>query len=62
MKVTRLAIPEVLLIEPDLFDNSRGFFAETYSLRRYREHGMDCEFVPDNLSCSHPGVLRGLHY
>ncbi|MCU0661453.1 MAG: dTDP-4-dehydrorhamnose 3,5-epimerase [Myxococcota bacterium] len=62
MRVTPLAISEVLLVEPDVFEDSRGLFAETYSTRRYRELGIDCEFVQDNLSFSRAGTLRGLHY
>jgi dTDP-4-dehydrorhamnose 3,5-epimerase len=62
MNVTPTAIPEVLLIEPKIFGDSRGLFVETYNAARYRAAGIDCTFVQDNLSRSMKGVLRGLHY
>ena len=62
MKVTKLAIPDVLLIEPKVFEDSRGFFMETYNAERYAEHGMTHSFVQDNHSKSSKGTLRGLHY
>jgi dTDP-4-dehydrorhamnose 3,5-epimerase len=52
----------VVLIEPDVYRDDRGFFLETYSRRRYLELGIDGEFVQDNQSHSKKGVLRGLHY
>jgi dTDP-4-dehydrorhamnose 3,5-epimerase len=52
----------VLVIEPDVYRDDRGFFLETYSRRRYLELGIDGEFVQDNHSHSKKGVLRGLHY
>ncbi|MBX6374634.1 MAG: dTDP-4-dehydrorhamnose 3,5-epimerase [Acetobacteraceae bacterium] len=63
MKVERLAIPEVLLIEPRRFADERGFFSEVYSRRTLAECGLDVEFVQDNHSLSRQvGVVRGLHF
>lgn len=58
----RLDIPEVILIEPKVFKDQRGFFIETYKLSEFKENGIDYEFVQDNHSKSIKGVLRGLHY
>lgn len=55
-------LPGVLLIEPDVFKDERGFFLETYHQPRYAEGGIDRVFVQDNRSHSHRGILRGLHY
>jgi dTDP-4-dehydrorhamnose 3,5-epimerase len=62
MKVTPTALPEVLLIEPRVFPDERGFFFESYNRRALREAGLDAEFVQDNHSRSTRNVLRGLHY
>jgi dTDP-4-dehydrorhamnose 3,5-epimerase len=62
MKVSRTDLPGVLLIEPKVFGDDRGFFVETYRRSRYTEAGAADEFVQDNLSSSARGVLRGLHY
>jgi len=61
MNVIATALPEVLIIEPALFGDQRGFFVETYQFPRYAEHGVNRPFVQDNLSRSSHGVLRGLH-
>jgi dTDP-4-dehydrorhamnose 3,5-epimerase len=61
MKVVATALPEVLIIEPKLFGDERGFFLESYQLDRYVENGIARPFVQDNLSRSRYGVLRGLH-
>lgn len=61
MKVTPLKIPDVLLIEPDLYGDDRGFFLESWSESKYAEFGMTERFVQDNLSMSRRGTLRGLH-
>ena len=61
MKVVATALPEVVIIEPKLFGDERGFFLETYQLDRYVENGIARPFVQDNLSRSRHGVLRGLH-
>ncbi len=63
MKIIETDIPEVLLIEPDVFGDHRGFFLETWNKRRYLAAGFpDVEFVQDNHSRSAQGVLRGLHF
>ncbi|MBA3846597.1 MAG: dTDP-4-dehydrorhamnose 3,5-epimerase [Planctomycetes bacterium] len=62
MKVTPLAIPDVLLIEPKVFGDHRGFFMETWNQRAFAEAGIDRTWVQDNCSRSARGVLRGLHY
>ncbi len=62
MKFTRLEIPDVILIEPDVLEDSRGFFFEAYHEREFREQGIDVRFVQDNHSRSSRGVLRGLHW
>jgi dTDP-4-dehydrorhamnose 3,5-epimerase len=61
MKVTATELPEVLIVEPKLFGDQRGFFLETYQLGRYAEYGMGRPFIQDNLSRSAYGVIRGLH-
>jgi len=62
MKVQTTAIPDVLIIEPDVFGDERGFFMESFNAREMRQIGIDAEFVQDNHSRSQRGVLRGLHY
>lgn len=62
MRATPLDHPEVLLIEPDVFPDPRGFFMETFHSVKYAEHGLPAVFLQDNHSCSSRGVLRGLHY
>lgn len=63
MKVTPLAIPEVLRIEPKVFGDARGFFFESFNRRSFLEAtGLDVDFVQDNHSRSVRHVLRGLHY
>ncbi|MCE5251335.1 dTDP-4-dehydrorhamnose 3,5-epimerase [bacterium] len=54
--------PEVVIIEPDVYKDSRGYFLETYRLDRYSDSGVPVQFVQDNLSVSRRGTLRGLHY
>ena len=61
MKVTRTKLPGVLLIEPDVFGDDRGWFCETWSQLRYAEIGVPEPFVQDNVSMSAKGILRGLH-
>ena len=62
MRVTPLAIPEVLLIEPTVHADSRGFFLETWHAEKLRAAGLDAAFVQDNHSRSVRHTLRGLHY
>jgi dTDP-4-dehydrorhamnose 3,5-epimerase len=61
MNITETAMPGVLIVEPKLFGDVRGFFQELYHQGRYAEHGIAVRFVQDNLSRSARGVLRGLH-
>ena len=61
MRFTPTALPEVLLIEPDVFQDARGFFLETWHQRKYAEGGIHGPFVQDNHSHSGRGTLRGLH-
>ena len=61
MKVTRTALPGVLVIEPEVYSDARGFFLESYHARRYHQQGLPLEFVQDNHSLSRHGTLRGLH-
>jgi dTDP-4-dehydrorhamnose 3,5-epimerase len=63
VKVIRTDLPDVLILEPQVFGDERGFFLESYNKRRFRETtGLDVEFVQDNQSRSKSNVLRGLHY
>jgi dTDP-4-dehydrorhamnose 3,5-epimerase len=63
MKVTPTPLPQVLIIEPKIFGDQRGFFLESFNERVFNEAtGMDIHFVQDNHSRSTKGVLRGLHY
>jgi dTDP-4-dehydrorhamnose 3,5-epimerase len=63
MKVTPTRIPDVLLIEPKVFGDDRGFFFESYNQKAFREAtGLNVNFVQDNHSKSAKNVLRGLHY
>ena len=62
MKILRTDIEDVLVIEPIVFSDDRGFFLETYHKAKYQELGIPVEFVQDNLSFSGRGTLRGLHY
>ena len=62
MKVIETALPGVLIIEPKVFGDHRGFFLETFQVERYRDAGIGLSFVQDNHSRSQRGVLRGLHF
>ncbi|MEM9772788.1 MAG: dTDP-4-dehydrorhamnose 3,5-epimerase, partial [Cyanobacteria bacterium P01_D01_bin.73] len=63
MQITATAIPEVLLIEPKVFGDDRGFFFESFNQQKFAEQtGVTDNFVQDNHSRSSKGVLRGLHY
>jgi len=61
MKFSPTSLPEVVLVEPDVFRDDRGFLLETYHAEKYRAGGIDCVFVQDNHSRSVRGTLRGLH-
>ena len=60
--VTATEIPDVLVIEPKVFGDERGYFMETYNKVDFAEMGITCDFVQDNQSSSKKGVLRGLHF
>jgi dTDP-4-dehydrorhamnose 3,5-epimerase len=62
MEISKLSIPEVLLIKPVLYKDNRGYFMELFHGKKLLEHGGPGAFVQDNLSHSNHGVLRGLHY
>ncbi|HEX7710256.1 MAG TPA: dTDP-4-dehydrorhamnose 3,5-epimerase [Sphingomonadaceae bacterium] len=62
MELIPTDIPEVLLIEPRVFGDERGFFLESWNRARFAEAGLDLDFVQDNHSRSARGVLRGIHY
>lgn len=62
MNVIETSLPGVLIIEPKVFGDARGFFMETWNGTRYEEAGIPNHFVQDNLSYSALGVLRGLHF
>jgi dTDP-4-dehydrorhamnose 3,5-epimerase len=63
MNITPTEIPEVLMIEPRVFQDERGFFFESFSQKAFAEKtGIETAFVQDNHSCSRQHVLRGLHY
>ena len=61
MKFARQSIPGVCLIEPDVHRDARGFFLENYHAQKYKEEGIEEDFVQDNHSSSQRGTLRGLH-
>jgi len=62
LKTVVTDIEGLLVIEPSVYPDKRGFFTETFQARRYAEAGIRCEFVQDNLSFSTRGTLRGLHF
>ncbi len=62
MKFIPTEIPDVILIEPKVFPDPRGFFFESYSEKKFAENGISVKFVQDNHSASSKGVLRGLHF
>lgn len=62
MRAVQTRLRGILLIEPMVRSDERGFFLETFSRERYRDAGIDVEFVQDNHSRSRAGTLRGLHY
>ena len=62
MKVSKTKISGLLIIEPDVFSDDRGFFFESFSKMRYNEIGINYDFVQDNFSKSKKGTIRGLHY
>ncbi len=62
IKLQETSIPDVLLVEPRVFSDSRGFFLETFHGKKYAEQGIERSFIQDNFSHSSRGILRGLHY
>jgi len=62
LKISKTEIAGLLVIEPDVFRDDRGFFFESYSKQRYKDFGISVEFVQDNISKSKKGTVRGLHY
>ncbi len=57
-----MIIPDVILIKPRVFKDSRGYFLETYKKSDFESFGINCNFIQDNFSCSEKNVLRGLHF
>jgi len=62
MEIHSTKFNEVVVISPRIFQDPRGYFFETFQSERYKENGITCDFVQDNLSCSQKDTLRGLHY
>ena len=62
MKFITTSLPEVIKVEPAVHRDGRGYFMETWQLQRFRDGGIDDQFVQDNFSQSSKGTLRGLHY
>jgi dTDP-4-dehydrorhamnose 3,5-epimerase len=62
MNIIKTLLPGVVIIERDVFKDSRGHFIETFQADRYQQHGLPTHFVQDNFSYSYQNVLRGLHY
>jgi dTDP-4-dehydrorhamnose 3,5-epimerase len=62
MKFIRAKLPDIIIVEPQVFGDERGFFMETYQVKRFADAGIYANFVQDNHSRSRRGTLRGLHY
>jgi len=62
MIIEKSHIEGLLVIKPDVFEDTRGYFFETYNEERYKQHGMELKFMQDNESKSGKNVLRGLHF
>ncbi len=62
MKIEKTFITDLLVIQPDVFGDERGYFFESFSIKKYEEHGISFNFVQDNISKSKRGTVRGLHY
>jgi dTDP-4-dehydrorhamnose 3,5-epimerase len=62
IKVTKTEIEGLLIIEPEVFGDDRGYFLESYRKNSYKDLGVEAEFVQDNISKSQKGAIRGLHY
>ncbi|WP_462317283.1 dTDP-4-dehydrorhamnose 3,5-epimerase [Marinilabilia sp.] len=62
MQILQTKIPGLLIIEPDVFSDQRGYFFESYNQEKFKKEGIEANFVQDNVSSSVRGVIRGLHY
>ena len=62
MKIEKTNIDGVLIIQPDVFKDDRGYFFESYNLNKFTQEGLELNFVQDNISKSKKGTIRGLHY
>lgn len=62
METIKTPIEDLLIIKPSVFKDARGYFFESYNRNRYKELGIECKFVQDNVSKSEYGVIRGLHF
>ncbi|RUT79634.1 dTDP-4-dehydrorhamnose 3,5-epimerase [Ancylomarina longa] len=62
MEIIKTEIPDLLIIQPKVFEDERGYFFESYNENKFRELGIQLQFVQDNESKSNYGVIRGLHY
>ncbi len=62
MKISNTDIEGILIIQPDVFEDDRGYFFESYSRKKFWEEGLELNFVQDNISKSKEGTIRGLHY
>jgi len=62
MKIIKTKFPGVLILEPKVFPDDRGYFLETWNVKRYEQAGITGPFVQDNISFSNEGILRGLHF
>ena len=62
MQIITTSIPDLLIIQPKVFEDDRGYFYESYNKNVFLKHGIDIDFVQDNQSLSEAGVLRGLHF
>lgn len=62
MQIITTPIPDLLIVQPTVFEDARGYFYESYSKALFKQHGIDEDFVQDNQSLSQAGVLRGLHF
>jgi dTDP-4-dehydrorhamnose 3,5-epimerase len=62
MKIIQTKIPDLLIIEPQVLEDSRGYFVETYNQAKFETNGLDYTFIQDNQSFSQYGTIRGLHF
>jgi len=62
VQIIKSEIPDVLIIKPDIFQDERGYFFESFHEEKFRSYGIDARFMQDNESKSQKGVLRGLHF